>query len=166
MSFLLVAIAAGSAALFIFALDGVRDYSKEVNHRREDAEASLQQISGLQALKGKLSESESLVGKANLLFATQDNFQGQALTDIRNYANAADLTVANTKFESGDDGAQTVVVSFEESSVSYSKLIHFLENIEGNVPKMQVSSLPLTHIKGGGANSVEVKDIKIRIYVR
>ncbi len=166
LAFLLIVMAAGSGGLFYLALQQTRSYGIEVNHRLSDAEASLQQLSSLQALKSKLSESESLVLKADQLFATQENYQGQALTDVRNYANTAGLAVANTKLEEGEDGTRQIAVSFAESSVTYSKLINFLNNIEGNVPKMQVTSLPLSRVAGGNSDSVKVGEIKIMIYVR
>lgn len=166
LTLLLVIVTLGSAGVFYLALEETRSYALEVDHRIQDADASYQQLSGLQALKSQLSESESLVTKANQLFATPENYQGIALTAVQKYADTASLVLANRKFEDAPDGSKIIDVSFVEDSVTYSRLIHFLQNVETTIPKMQVTSLPLTYIAGGGSNSIKVGDIKIKVYVR
>ena len=166
LSVMLVLVTLGSGALFYYALGETRKYGTEVNHRLLDADASYEQLSSLQALKTQLTESETLVGKANQLFATPDNYQAEALAAVRNYATVAGLSITNTRFADAEDGSKTIVISFNEGSVTYDKLIYFLRNVEENVPKLQVTSLPVSHITGGDSNSIKVGDITIKIYVR
>lgn len=166
LAVVLVFVVAGSAGLFYLGLQETKRYGIEVNHRLLDADASYEQLSSLQALKNQLTESETLVTKANLLFATPDNYQAEALDAVRNYATVAGLSITNTRFADAADGSKTVVLSFNESSVTYDKLIYFLQNVEENVPKLQVTSLPVESIEGGGSNSIKIGDVVIKIFVR
>lgn len=162
----LVVVTLGGGALFYFALENVRTFATEVSHTVTDADASGDQVQALQALKGQLAQSESLITKANQIFATPDNYQAQSITDIRQYAAMAGLTVERTSFgeELGGD-TRTVTVSLQ-APVSYSKLIRFIDALEGNVPKMQISSITLEHVPGSGADTVKVSDIVLMIAVR
>jgi hypothetical protein len=161
---LLAIVLLGGGAVFYWGLGIVQNYSVDVNHRLADADASGKQIEELRVLKGQLAQSNSLVEKANRLFATPDNYQSRALADINKYADAAGLSIAKT---SVDDAPQShaIIVSLKQP-VSYKKLITFLNNIEGNLPKMQISSISLGPTSSGGADTVQTGDIKIDISVR
>ena len=166
LAVLLVIIIAGGGAVFYFGLGMVREFAGEVNQSAVDAEASGAQISQLQTLRNQLSQSNSLVDKANQLFATPGNYQTQALRDVKNYANAAGLTIASTNFaDPAQSGAYSMTVTFK-NPVSYSKLIGFLNNIEGNLPKLQVSSIALGHADSSNPDFVQTGEIKIDISVR
>jgi hypothetical protein len=163
---ILIFIISGGAGLFYIGLNQVRDFAVEVNHTIVDAQASDTQVQRLQKLKGQLAQSESLIAKANQMFATPATYQAQAITDTRNYANAAGLTITKTNFDAQTPGTDPVMTVSLKTPVSYAKLIQFLDGIEGNVPKMQVSSIGINHLNGGGADSVTVDDIKITIATR
>ena len=156
----------GGGTLFYLGMGIVSDYAVEVNHRLSDAEASGNQIKELQLLKKQLAQSNSLVDKANQLFSTPENYQAQALTDVKKYADAAGLSIASTSFGEGSGpGSHTISLSFSNPA-SYSKIINFLDSIEGNLPKMQVNSITLGHVVGGGKDSVDAGETKINISVR
>ncbi len=163
LSLLFFVILAGGGAIFYMGLGIVRDYSEEVNQQLANAEASGQQVEKLQSLKSQLTQSTELVSKAQQLFSTPDKYESQALTDIKNYADAAGVTVASTTFDR--NAAHTVTVRLA-SPTSYSKLITFLTNIESNLPKLQVSSLSLSRSDNGAPDSVKVNEIKINVSVR
>lgn len=160
---ILILVIAWGAGIFYLGLNAIRDYAIEVNHSITDAEASDKQVQSLQVLKGQLAQSESLIAKANQMFSTPDNYQNQSVTDIRNYANAAGLTITKTNFDTYEPGTNPTVTIGLKSPLSYKKLIQFLDGIEGNIPKMQVTSIGINHINGGGNDSVTVDDIKITI---
>ena len=161
--FIFVIVILGGAGAFYVGLGILRDHATEVNHRLVDADASGKQVEGLQVLKAQLAQSSLLVTKADQLFSTQDTYRSRALSDIKNYADNAGLSIESTNFD--DTRSQTVVVTLA-SPLSYKKLITFLANVESNLPKMQVSSLSLHHINGGSVDSVKVDQIKIDISVR
>jgi len=163
---MLVIITLAGGALFYWGLTLVRDYAVSVNERSIDASASAQQIEELQLLKSQLSQSNSLVDKANQLFSTPESYQAQILGDVQKYAAAAGISIDSTSNNDPSTGvAYGITVRFEEP-VAYSQLIGFLNNIEGNVPKLQVSEISLGHADIGGQDSVRVGDIKIEIAVR
>ncbi len=164
--FVLIIVILGGAGLFYLGLNSIKEYSLEVNHRLTDADASSAQIQQLQVLKSQLSQSEALITKADKLFATPANYQAQALNDLRSYAALAGVSISATTF---DDPAATGINSVTvklSPPVNYKKLVQFLTLIEGNLPKMQVTSISLRHQVGGSADAIEVGDIKINISVR
>ena len=163
---ILIAIMSGGAGLFYIGLNQLREYAVEVNHTAADAQASDTQVQSLQKLKDQLAKSQALVAKANQLFATPESYQSQAVTDINTYASVAGLTVTKTSFDVPTPGENPVVTVSLKAPVSYAKLINFLSGIEGNLPKMQVTSINLSHVNGGGSDSVAVDDIKIAIATR
>lgn len=165
LAFLLVVVILGGAAGFYFGLDEVRTYSLSVNHRLVDAQASGKQIEELQTLRRNLANNNSLVEKANQLFATPATYQAQASTDINAYASAAGIAIARTTFSDPSSGAHEATVSLNNPT-SYKGLIIFLGNIEHNIPKMQVTSISLKPADPANASRVVVGDIKISVSVR
>jgi len=162
----LILVLAGGLGLFYLGLTEVRKFAVEVNHTIADAEASNGQVQALQGLKGQLTQSEALIAKANQMFATPTNYQNQAITDTRNYAAAAGVTITKVSFDPVVPGVNPTMTVSLRAPVPYNKLIQFLDNIEGNIPKMQVSEIGISHVNGGNANSVTVDDIKIMIATR
>lgn len=157
----------GSAGVFYLTLGAFKEYAVEVNHRLQDAEASGKQIEQLQSLKGQLDQSQQLIAKSNQLFSTPDQYQTNAQTDIQAIAQRSGVAIAGTEFADGSNPADMYTVTVRLGSpVQYSQLIQFFDGIEGNLPKMQVVSATFTNIQGGGANTVGVEDIKIKLTVR
>ncbi len=163
---LLVVVILGGAGLFALGISEVRNFAFEVNHSAADAEASGKIVQNLQSLKSQLTQSEVLIAKANAMFATPENYQTQSITDIRAYADAAGLVITKTSFEEATAEAPATMVVSIQSPVSYTKLIQFLDSIEGNIPKMQVASIGVGHVTGSGADSVSIDDIKITTATR
>jgi hypothetical protein len=160
-----VLILIGGGAVFYFGIQSLQEYAVKVQQRLVDAEASERQISELQLIKGQLSESDSLVEKTNQIFATPDSYQGQVLNDLERYAKAAGLTLGGTNFGSGETATNTVTVSFS-GDIPYRKLIAFLSNVEGNLPKLQVVSITLSQSDNASADTVRADEIKINVAVR
>lgn len=165
LSTLLVIVIIGGGALFYFGLGMLRDYSIEVNQTLADASASASQVDELQRLKSQLAQSTSLTDKANQIFSTPQAYQSQALSDVQNYAAASGVRIANTNFEDASSGTYVMTLTLRQP-VSYKSLITFLHNLEGNLPKLQVTSISLGHVAGGNADSVKTGEIKIGIAVR
>ena len=166
LSLALVLVALGGGALFYFGLEHVRAYSVDANNRLKDADASDLQISQLQDLRNELSQSGTLIEKADRLFITSGAYQGQALTDVRNYANQAGIAIESTGFSGPAEGGTYSIDLRLVQPTSYQRLIQFLTLVEGNIPKMQVASIDLKRVEGGNSDSIEVGDIKINISVR
>ncbi len=162
--FVLVLIGGGAA--FYFGIESLKEYAVKVQERLVDAEASERQISELQLLKGQLSQSDSLVEKTNQIFATPDSYQGQVLGDLERYASAAGLSLNGTNFSTNQESAEHAITINFSGDIQYRKLIAFLNNVEGNLPKLQVTSLTLSRADSGQADMVRADEIKINIAVR
>lgn len=163
---LFVIVLIGGSVGFYFGITAIRAYAIEVNNRLADADASGKQISSLQALKTQLAQSTSLIEKADQLFATPATYQAQVLSDLNRYADSAGLSITNRTFvDSTETGEHAIIITLRQP-VSYNSLVNFLHNVEGNLPKLQVSSIALGRPGSGGASSVKTGDIKIDISVR
>ena len=167
LTVLMIVILAGLAGGFYLAYQQVRAYAVEVSHTVVDAEASGKQIEQLQDLKSDLQQRESLVNKAKLLFSTADNYQSQALKDVQKYAQTYGITILNTNFEPVADTTEGhIIVLTLQSPLSYTKLLQFLDAIEGNLPKMQVTSVSLGHSTSGANGDITTDAIRIGISTR
>jgi len=167
---IIILILAGGAG-FYFGLQQVKSYGVIVSHTAADATASAQNVKSLEQLKETLAESTTLVDKANKLFSTDANYQSQALKDVQKYASESGLTISSTNFNSTSGAGQVVgsghtfVISLQ-SPVDYKKLLQFLNDIEGNLPKMQIVSLDLSRPTSGGTGQVAIGDTTIEISTR
>lgn len=172
LTFLLVLMILAAGAGFYYGLEQIRAFSIEVSHTAADANASAEAIDELQELKQALAERETLVNKANQVFATEANYQSQALKDVQKYASGLGLTISNTNFDV-DEAATTpggpVGKPFSitlQSPLSYSKLLKLLDAIEGNVPKMQIASIEVSRPDKNDNDQVKTGDVKIVIATR
>lgn len=162
--FVIVLLAGGAG--FYFGITTIRTYAIDVNHRLADADASGKQVKELQTLKEQLSQSASLIQKADQLFATPESYQSQVLSDLKRYADTSGLSITNTSFaDPAVEGAYAITVTIKQPA-SYNGLLTFLTNVESNLPKLQVSSIALGRAGSGGATRVKTGDIKIDISVR
>ena len=166
--FVIVLMIAAIAGGFYYGLQQVRTFAVTVSHTTADANASDQQILELQELKNALSERESLVTKANQVFSSEANYQSQALRDVQRYASAYGMTIENTNFEEGANGSSasrdfTITLA---SPSSYTGLLKFLNAIEGNLPKMQITSISFERPENGSAAEINTGNILISISTR
>jgi len=177
LSFLMFIVVLGSVAGFYFGLQTIKTYALDVSHTVSDANASGKNIEELGALKQALAEREALVAKANSLFATPNTYQSQVLKDLQKYAAAAGVTITNTEFDkqaTGDNTTTPVVTPANSHSVivtigspaSYAKLIAFLDALEGNVPKLQVTGVSLSRPSAPSGDLVATEKITITVATR
>ena len=177
LSFLMFVVVLGSIAGFYFGLQMVKTYALDVSHTVSDANASGKNIEELGDLKQALAEREVLVSKANSLFATTNTYQSQVLKDLQKYAATAGVTITNTEFDkqtSGDTNtapattaanSHSIVVTIG-SPVSYTKLIAFLDALEGNLPKLQVTGVSLSRPTVTSGDLVTTEKITITVATR
>lgn len=167
LAFLMVVIIIGACAGFYFGLQSVKDYALEVTHSVSDANASGKNVEQLSVLKQQLAERKPLVTKANQLFATSDNYQLQSLKDIQKYASEAGITISNTEFDkvTAAAGGHSVLVTLQ-SPVSYAKFIQFLDAIEGNLPKMQITGVSISRPTSASGDNITTDKITITVATR
>lgn len=166
--FVLVVVIIGTAAGFYYGLQLVRSYAVEASNKVSDAEASGGQIDQLRQLQQTLEQSDELIAKADSIFATNDNYQTRAITDLERYASEAGIDIASTEFPTDattPPNTRVVTVSLQQP-LSYERLIRFLELVEGNLPKMQPTSITISRPNEPNGDAVVVSDITINISTR
>ena len=175
LAFLMFVVIAGAAAGFYFGLQTIKTYALDVSHTVSDANASGKNVEQLSELKQALADREPLVAKANSLFATEATYQSQVLKDLQKYASDAGITISNTSFDkqSASDTApiasavtsESVVVTVS-SPVSYARLMKFLDELEGNLPKLQVTGISLSRPANATGDLVATDKITITVATR
>lgn len=155
----------GGGALFYLGLSTVKEYSAQVNNRLIDADASEAQIRQLQALRQQINQNETLIAKADRVFSSPSDYQAQTLTDVRTYANQTGVSIRSIDFDDPSNGSYSLTVRLN-NPVNYPSLIQFITLIEGNLPKMQLTSIDIKRGQSNAKNSVTVNEIKINVSVR
>lgn len=158
---------AGSAGAYLLSLDYLKDYAKEVNMKVIDSEASTRQVQQLQVLESQVDQDDGLISRAGDIFATEGNFQSQAIRDVNRYAELAGLNVTTTTFRDNSPipSSRTLVVDIQ-SPASYQGLIRFLRGVENNIPKMEVTELNISRTSSGAGDQVNIENITIAIHIR
>jgi len=166
LTLLFILTLSGGGWLYYTTLTQLQKLAVETSHRVIDADTSAKQIQTLQTLKAQLEQDSGIIKKAESIFSTTDNYQTQAIRDIRHYAELAGVNVKSTTFreDANANSSRSVLVTIE-SPASYSNIIRFLRGIEGNIPKMEVSQLNLGRSSVGG-DTVLAEDISIIIHVK
>jgi len=178
LSVLMVIIIVGACVGFYFGLQVIKTYALEVTHSVSDAQASGKNIEQLSVLKQQLVEREALVAKATQLFATPDTYQLQSLKDVQKYASEAGITISNTEFDktapatagttamSSTAAAGHSVLITLQSPVSYAKFVQFLDAIEGNLPKMQITGVSISRPANASGDQITTNIITITVATR
>ncbi|MDB5160478.1 MAG: hypothetical protein JWO99_741 [Candidatus Saccharibacteria bacterium] len=177
LAFAMVIIVLGATVGFYFGLQLIKTYALDVSHTVSDASASGRNVKQLSVLKTQLAERETLVTKANQLFATQDTYQLQSLKDLQKYAGEVGISITNTEFDTGTTpppaagatptatAGHSIVVTLQ-SPVSYAKFIQFLDAIEGNLPKMQITGVSISRPDNASGDQIITDKITITVATR
>lgn len=170
--FFVCIVVALTAAGFYFGLMEVRKLAIQVNNKVEDAKASGDQIDELRRLQQTLTQSDSLVQKANRMFSTEASFTSDVVRDLERYASVAGVSIVNRNFvessevtASGTSPQRFIRISLAQP-VSYAKLLRFIQLIEGNLPKMQINTMTISRPDQTSGDTVIVGDITIGVSVR
>lgn len=174
LAFVLVLVVLGAVAGFYYGLQIIKDYALEVTHTVADSSASATNIDQLGALKQQLADGQPLVAKAEKLFSTPDGYQTQALKDISKYASEAGVTISSIDSAGSGSSENTEGVSSSpysevitlQNPVSYARLLQFLDAIEGNLPKMQVTGITINRPSAPSGDQVAADKITITVAVR
>lgn len=192
LAFMLVIVIIGAAAGFYFGLQIIKGYALEVAHTVADSSASDKNFEQLGQLKQQLADGQVLVAKADALFSTPATYQTQALKDISKYAAVSGVTISSidsAKAASVPGSSATGTVPTQapttpalttpaapaadysevitiQSPVSYVKFLQFLDAIEGNLPKMQITGISVGRPKVVSGDQITTDKITITVSVR
>ena len=129
------------------------------------------------SLQLKIKAVELAIAKADALYNTESTYQNQMTTDITAYALNANIkisgytfgtksvatTTPNSEKSLSDNGTSSMTLSLE-NPVQFASLMRFLQSIETNIPKMQITNLKIT--KGANSGFVTVDPIIIEAYIK
>lgn len=177
LAFLLVIVILGSATGFYFGLQIIKAYAIVVTHTAADSSASDKNIEQLGQLKKQLVAGQALVTKADALFSTPDTYQTQALKDISKYAAQTGVTISSidsakppvtggaTAPPTASPTGYSEIITVQ-SPVSYAKFLRFIDAIEGNLPKMQITGITVGRPKQISGDLIMTDKITITVSVR
>ncbi|TAL14161.1 hypothetical protein EPN95_04110 [Patescibacteria group bacterium] len=156
---------------FYFAQNWLHTFAVSVSHTIADSKASNTGLQSLHTLQDELSNQQDIITKTNSLFASSTSYQTQAVQDLSTYATATGITITNYSFPVGAPTTTTSTLPNTQvtiglgSPVSYTNLLKFITEIEGNLPKMQVTGISLSRISGD-SSSVKIDQLTIAVYTR
>lgn len=157
---------------FYFAHNWLRDLATSVSQTVASSSTSGADLQALSKLQQELLEQQDLATKAAAMFTSSQTFQTQAVKDLGIYAAATGITISNFTFPvagatttGGVTTPSTTITITLTSPVSYINLLKFMQAIESNLPKMQISSINLGRIEGD-AQSVRIDQLTVAVYAR
>jgi len=168
-SIVLVIILAGVG--FYFAQGWLHTFATSVSRTVADSNSSDNSVQSLTKLQQELSTRQDIVTKTNAIMTSSSTFQTQAVQDLTVYAAAAGISISNYAFPVVPASSVALTVPITQvtvtlkSPVAYNNLIEFMTAIEGNLPKMQITSVNLGRISGDAA-SVKIDQLTVAVYTR
>lgn len=159
-----------SAVGFYFAQAWLSNLSLEISDKVAQSDTVGDDIQSLKKLQEELAKRQDIIVKSSMLLTSTSNYQGQVIKDLDKYASMSGLKITSKSFEKPTASAstkkattpQSSVVLSVESPLPYSGLLSFLNLVESNLPKMQVSSLNIGRV--GDSKSIRVEKITIGVY--
>lgn len=184
----LVLIAALLAGVFVFFYGQLRDAATDTNHTVVDAAASQNNIATLDKIEDFLKENSQVVERARSIVADSQSYQyqDQIITDLNDFAGRNGVTITNVDFTGTTPPATTTTPSTTaptpsqpttggikstsatitiKTPVNYDNLLRFLESIERNLTKMQISKVSLSRGSAEG-NDIVSDALTIEVYIR
>jgi len=170
----LVIVIIGTIVGFYFGLQIIKNYALDVAHTVTDSKASGQNIDELGKLQQQLAAGQGLVTKAEALFSTPTTYQTQALKDISKYASETGVTISSINSSSpastpgatappAPDYSEVITI---QSPVSYLKFLKFLDAIEGNLPKMQITGISIGRPTNASGDMITTDKITVTVSTR
>lgn len=156
---------------FYFAQDWLRSQAVEVSHAIADSNSSDSTIQSLNKLQQELETRQDIITKTNTIMTSSSTYQTQAVEDLTTYATASGITISNYAFPAATATSATQVVPLTQvtvtlsSPVTYTSLLKFMTAIEGNLPKMQITSVNLGRA-ASNPQSVKIDQLTVAVYTR
>jgi hypothetical protein len=125
---------------------------RETEHAKIDAELSATEVQQLKQLDKQLEEQEDVVQRAKQIAASsaQYQYQDQVIQDVSNYAARYGIQVSTFDFSSKTTSSSTAGGAKKtpftvtlKGPLSFVTYMRFLRDIEGNLTKIQVTSMTL-----------------------
>jgi hypothetical protein len=158
---------------FYFAHNWLQEMAVSVSHSVAQSATTDNSVQALQKLQEELSTRQDIITKTNSIFTSTTTYQTQAVQDLIAYAAASGITISNYSFPAPGASSSatassipsTLVTITLTSPVSYTNLLKFMTLVEGNLPKMQITSINIGRI-AGDSESVKIDQLTVAVYTR
>jgi hypothetical protein len=175
---------------FSFIQKSLNSYAATITKLNADAESGDQNILTLKHLQTRLDQEQDTIARARSVVADGGTYNDQVIKDLTRIASSSGTSITSLEFTDNlatsstpsAGGAattpttpststavvpsgtvkKTVLVTIG-SPLSYSSLMKFLQGVEINPLKMQLSNLSITKEKG---DNVTIGPLSIEVYVR
>lgn len=181
LSVSLFAIVAVAALLASLAYSELKKVAVEVSHTAADASASQNNLQNLLRIQQKLTTDQAVIARTNSIVADSRSYQyqDQIIADLKDYASKANISITNIDFSAdktssspsprapvapAPSGVKSTHVAITlKNPIDYNDLLRFLNSIEQNLTKMQVSKISLSKSAG---NSISSEVLTIEVYIK
>lgn len=178
----LLVITGIGVTIFSLAHSNLQQVATDVSHVVVDSDASQNNLTTLETVKKTLAVNQDVIVRASDIVADSQSYQyqDQIVTDIGGYANRAGIGITNIDFSAAKAtapssptaatpaaplGVKTTSVSVTlKNPVDYNSLLRFIESIEQNLTKMQISKVSLSRSTAG--NEITSDILTIEVYIR
>ncbi|RYF28903.1 MAG: hypothetical protein EOO17_03635 [Chloroflexi bacterium] len=181
----IVALLAVGVGLFVFAFQKLKESATDVQTINAQAASSSDNLTALRTLETKLGESAQSIQRAKDIVAESKSYeyQDKIIADLEAYAVASRLSVSSYSFAAGEGSAAsggapvtpapaTPAPGLKSTTISlalaggsnYENLMTFINYIEQNLTKMQLSGVSLT--RDDQTNAITSGELTIEVYIR
>lgn len=174
---IIIIIVIGLSAFGFYYLQGkLNTYAVSVGQTVSESTAgggsSTQTIKKIQA---NIADIQAIADKSASITASSLDYQNQMITDLNKYASNNGISIIDYNFSqptttskssglTGGTGTSFITITLS-NPISYTGLIKFLESIETNLPKMQLTGITITHDQNT-SGTVTVTPLTIEVYTK
>lgn len=185
MALLLLVILAAMVGSVIVAYSFLSKTSDDVGKLQTEAISIESKIQNLLALKSQLDKNSEIAKKAKNIVSESKmyQYQNQIIQDLSTYADRAGISIRSFTFQSESTatksttstskkptgvapaGVKSTFVSIQlGENIDYVRFLHFLDLIEKNVTRMQLSGISIS--RGVNNNELLVQALEVKVYTR
>lgn len=147
---------------------------RQTDHTKIDAEVSTTELQQVKNLEKQLADQEDVVNRAKQIAAStaQYRYQDQVVSDISDYAARYGIKVSSFDFSGAQSAKPTTVGGAKKTAfrltlkgpLPYITFLRFLQDIEKNLTKIQVTSLTLSPDKD--PNNIADPNLGLEVYLK
>ncbi len=151
------------------------DQVRQTDHIKIDADISTTELQQLKSLDKQLIGEQDIVSRAKQIAASteQYRYQDQVVSDISDYAARYGIGVSTFDFSAAQSAKPTAAVGGAKKTafrlilrgpIPYITFLRFLQDVEKNLTKIQVTSLTLSPDKD--PNNIAKPNLGLEVYLK
>lgn len=151
----------------------LEERAMQADHTQIDAEIARGNIDHLQFLESYLEDNRETVDRAEAIVTEASQFQQQVVNDINSFAAVSGVTVLGYNFEVEDEASTSSISGTNATSVTvtlanpiaYVDFLRFLQAIEQNLTRMQVTGVTLSP-NSDDPNQVSNPQVGLEVFLK